>query len=74
MNFVFYCLTGRAFRSECRKLINSLWVFKDIQISCTSTTQYQHYHHHQQFVITERHRYISPTPQRINPVNRPVYL
>ena len=77
MNFVFYCLTGRAFRSECRKLLYSLWFFKDIHVTCTTNTnsdKYQPYRH-QQFVLIDRNRYIQPPQQqRLNPEVKGVYL
>ncbi|CAF1218452.1 unnamed protein product [Adineta steineri] len=81
INFVFYCLTGRAFRSECRKLLCSLWFFKGIHISCTASqdsNKYQPYHH-QQLVPVDRNRYIIPRQQqqqqqRINPVIKGVQI
>ena len=67
VNFVFYCLTGRAFRNECRKILCGLWALKDFHISCTlnpHTDKQPHYH--QQMLLTDRNRImISPQQQQL---------
>ncbi|CAF0907989.1 unnamed protein product [Rotaria sp. Silwood1] len=77
-NFVLYCATGRSFRSECRKLLCSLWLLKDLRISCTMSSnsdKHAHYHH-QQLVLIGRNRYIRSQPQRqyISPIMKGIYL
>ncbi|CAF0845291.1 unnamed protein product [Adineta ricciae] len=57
INFVVYCLTGRAFRSECHKLLCGLWALKDVHISCTmGSDSDKHHHYHQQIALTDRNR------------------
>ncbi|CAF1476854.1 unnamed protein product [Adineta steineri] len=66
INFVFYCLTDRAFRKECRKLLCSLWFFKDIPISRATgqdSNEHQPYHH-QQLIPIDRNQYILPRQQQ----------
>ncbi|CAF4137258.1 unnamed protein product [Adineta steineri] len=66
INFVFYCFTDRVFRSECRRLLCSLWFFKDIHISRTTgqdSNEHQPYHH-QQLVPIDRNQYILPRQQQ----------
>jgi hypothetical protein len=84
VTFVLYCLTGRAFRSECRKLLSSLWLLKDIRISCTSnqdSDKYGRYPH--QFMLVEGKRHIHGQQQQqhqqqaarhFNPARQGVYL
>lgn len=74
-----YCLTGRTFRSECRKLLCNVWFFKDIHISCTTNqdwdknTPYQN--QNQQAVLLDRNGYIHFQQQRqMNPTTKGVYL
>jgi hypothetical protein len=62
VNFVLYCLTGRAFRSECRKLLWSLWILKDIRITCTRNPDSTKYH--QNVMLTDRHRFIQQKQQQ----------
>lgn len=64
MNFVFYCLTGRAFRNECRKILCGIWALKDIHISCTINPDSDKAHHyHQQMLLPDRNRLINPAQQ-----------
>ncbi|CAF1036942.1 unnamed protein product [Rotaria sordida] len=59
VNFVLYCLTGRAFRRECRKLLSELWRLKDIRISCIiNSNADKHHHYHQQMSHSNRNRII----------------
>lgn len=61
INFALYCLTGRAFRRECRKLLGDLWRLKDVHISCIINPKPdKHYHYHQQMTLTNRTRIILP--------------
>ena len=71
-----YCLTGRTFRSESRKLLYNLWIFKGIRITCTTNpdSDKQHHHYHQQLVLIDRNHYIHPQQQRINPTIQGAYL
>ncbi|CAF3040291.1 unnamed protein product [Rotaria sp. Silwood2] len=78
-NFVLYCVTGRSFRNECRKLLCSIWVLKDFHISCTmsaNSDKHAHYHHQQQLILIDRNHYIRSQRQRqyISPIMKGVYL
>ncbi|CAF2808218.1 unnamed protein product [Rotaria sp. Silwood2] len=65
VNFVLYCLTGRAFRRECRKLLSDLWGLKDIRISCIiNSNRDKHNHYHQQMNLSNRNRMIIPEKQQ----------
>ncbi|UJR27095.1 hypothetical protein I4U23_008395 [Adineta vaga] len=90
INFVLYCLTGRTFRSECRKLICSFSFLKDVHISCTAdhdSDKLQPCHHHpqqqqqqQQLIPIERNRLTPPVhhhhhqKQRANPRIKGIYV
>jgi hypothetical protein len=73
---VLYCLTGRTFRSESRKLLYNLWIFKGIRITCTTNPDSnKHQHYHQQLVLIDRNHYIHPQQQqRNNPTIKGAYL
>ncbi|CAF0960676.1 unnamed protein product [Rotaria sordida] len=79
-NFVLYCVTGRSFRNECRKLLYSLWLLKDLHISCTiisNSDKHIHYHPQQQFILTDRNRNIrcqQPQRQYLGPVKKRIYV
>ncbi|CAF1229111.1 unnamed protein product [Adineta steineri] len=70
INFVLYCLTGRVFRNECRKLLRGLWALKDIQISCTmSSDSDKHHHYRQQIILSDRNRITTSQQQRMKRSN-----
>ncbi|CAF3359947.1 unnamed protein product [Rotaria socialis] len=61
VNFVLYCLTGRAFRRDCRKLLGDLWRLKDIHISCIINPNLdKHHQYHQQMTIINRNHLNNP--------------
>ncbi|CAF3608406.1 unnamed protein product [Rotaria sp. Silwood1] len=65
INFVLYCLTGRAFRRECRRLLSDLWSLKNIRISCiVNSNTNKHHHYHQQMSLSNRNRIIIPDKQQ----------
>ncbi|CAF3177198.1 unnamed protein product [Rotaria socialis] len=65
-NFILYCVTGRSFRSECRKLICNLWLLKELRISCTMSANSDkniHYQH-QRLILMDRNRYVRSQQQQ----------
>ncbi|CAF0929370.1 unnamed protein product [Adineta ricciae] len=80
INFVLYCLTGRTFRTECHKLICSMWMFNNFPLSCTverDSDKNQTYPHHQLLLI-ERNRLATPNQyqqhQRLSPSMKGCYV
>ncbi len=63
---MFYCLTGRAFRHECQKILCDAWALKGFHISCAShlDSDKEAPHYHQQMIPNDRNRMIIPQRQR----------
>ncbi|CAF1135553.1 unnamed protein product [Rotaria magnacalcarata] len=71
VNFVLYCLTGRAFRRDCRKLLGDLWRLKDIHISCIINPNVdKHHQYHQQMTVISRNCLNIPHKQQHQRIQR----